>query len=190
MLLNVIILSALIPSLRNDVTYMQGQTAQISAQVNTMQQSLLGINDKINGADTAINTFNANLASVNSQFNATEAYISAFQTSTKADLQAMKDQSVSILASFQQASTAYEQQLNVTLTSAQAQASTIEQQLAAAQSSLQLVLQQLAQQNATIQAQLAQQASSYTAAADSSSRISSRSTHPRSRRWWKCETTS
>ena len=70
-ILNVIILSALIPSLRNDVTFMQGQSSAIQHQVDQMQGALYSINDKINGADTTITLFNSQLSGITQSINMT-----------------------------------------------------------------------------------------------------------------------
>jgi hypothetical protein len=87
--LNVIILSALIPSLRHDVTFVQGQASSIQSTVNTLQQSLLTINDKINGADTAVTTFNRQLADITQSVNATKIEIAGIQQNAIGDIQAL-----------------------------------------------------------------------------------------------------
>lgn len=162
--LNVVIISALIPAMKNDIAVMQGQAGAIQNQVNSftqsvnsMQTSLLYINDKVNGADTRISAFYSNL-------NATEAAITAFQDSTQADLQHLQNTSALLLTGFHQSSADFQQRLSSNLTAAEQRTDLLQQQVADAQKSLQSSMTQLL----SVDANLTAKAAFYFAAADSS----------------------
>lgn len=146
--LNVVIISALIPNLRNDVTFMQGQAASIQSQVNSFSQTLVDLSGKIVGADAVINSFYGRLDSISSTFNATESSIRAFRSETEADLQIMKTTATEVLASFDTTATKFDRQLNATLMVAELQAAALQSQMNQAEADVTSLLQTLQVQSA------------------------------------------
>lgn len=65
-ILNVVILSALIPSMKSDIAYVQGQSDSVQHQVDSWFE-------KINSANGAITEFNGNLASINGSVSQAQA---------------------------------------------------------------------------------------------------------------------
>lgn len=77
-LLNVIILSLLIPSLRSDVSYMQGAVNNMQTQMSSYTGLLLQLQAEMASADSAVTAFTSQLGAIQSLFNATEASIDRF----------------------------------------------------------------------------------------------------------------
>ncbi len=167
-LLNVLILSLIIPQMKNDIATMQGQSASIQSQVNAMQQSLLGINDKINGAGTAIAAFYSRLDDATQTLNTTETNIRAFSDSTQQELQQMSNTSATILAGFYTSGTLYQQQLNTSLILAQQQATVIQQEVAVAQANVVVALGVLQNQTTSSSQKLGDLFFSYSASMNAS----------------------
>ena len=96
-ILNVVIISALIPSFRNDVYVMQGRTDEISRSVGTVNLRLDAINKDINTATSAIATFNGDLATASQSVNLTKIELGVIQVSAITDIQLLKVSTLSQL---------------------------------------------------------------------------------------------
>lgn len=160
-LLNVIIISALIPNLRNDVTYMQGQAASIQSTVNSLQQTMVSLQKQISDTGSAINTFNGQIASIQASFNATETAITAFELGASENIAQMQQQSSSILASFQDRSHSIGAQLNLTLSNANTLAATLQSNITDAEGKVSAAIQSVTAATDASLATLSAQASDY-----------------------------
>jgi hypothetical protein len=156
-LLQILLLAILIPQMRTDITYMQGQAASVQSTVNTMQSALLAINDKVNGADTAITAFVNNL-------NATRAGIETFSRDTKEDLQGMQAASAQLRADFD----GFRAQLDTALVAADNKSAQIQSDLLIAQGQVELTIVHLTGNSTAARLSIEQTADMFTNAATSS----------------------
>jgi hypothetical protein len=162
--LQVLILSILIPQMKNDITMMQGQTLSTQSQVNSMQGLLLGLQSQIDGAGSSIAGFYADLDGITRTFNATQASILQFSSSTKADLVQMQATSMVTLQTFQSSSSNFSAQM----ASAQQKADAITGQLTSAQATVDRALASLLSNSTAAQAAIVSTAAQYTSAAQTS----------------------
>ena len=111
-ILNVVIISRLIPDMQSSINVMQGQAQSVQSQVNTITSLIVGVNDKINDANNKIDTFNGLVCSVTQTLNATESNIAAFGAQAQSDIAVLRKTSASLLLSFENRTTILQQQLN------------------------------------------------------------------------------
>ena len=110
-ILNIIILSALIPSLRQDVTYMQGQAASLQATVGNINTIVSGLGGRIDSANTQITAFDNNAKVITALFNETQTNIAAFKEQTQTDFLSLRATAAVSLSEFRNGSALIERQL-------------------------------------------------------------------------------
>lgn len=125
-ILNVVILSLLIPSIRSDVTYMQGQTASMQQQLNNANQQIIAVNQLLNTATSTVAQFDAQVGSITAQFNNAQTLIANWSTDSANDLLHMESTANALLSNFMLTSIQLEQELKSTLNQSRADAAQLE----------------------------------------------------------------
>jgi predicted nucleic acid-binding Zn-ribbon protein len=168
MILNVVILTLIIPPLQHKIAFMEGQATSIQSQVNNVQAILVGLSKEITQADAAIGAFNAQMAGIQHKFNVTETQIDATLVYAQGVLLDITNTSAETAAQFDRSSAAFSQQLNTSLGVAERLVATIQGQVSSAQANVSSTLALLANQTAASRLQLAGQYLSYLASFNAS----------------------
>jgi len=118
-LLNIIIVSRLLPDLRSDVTFMQGQTSELSQSVQGLQSQvssvLAGVTGQIHDVEQRIDTFNAHMDATEAKFNATEEHITHTLAAADSTLELLQNSSTAAVAAFTDAQLVLAQQFNASI---------------------------------------------------------------------------
>lgn len=99
--LNIVILSALIPQMKQDISYVQGQSNAIQSQINTVQLLLSALNEQTRDAQAAVAVFNSEAVTIQQQFNATRTDLASFTADAQQQIDAMQNATQTLSSDFE-----------------------------------------------------------------------------------------
>lgn len=111
-ILNVIIISRLIPDMQSSISEMQGQAQSVQTQVNSINSLLFAVNNEIRDAESKIDVFNGKVAAVTQTLNTTQADIATFSQTTLEQLNDLQTTAALTIDGFKNSSVAIQRQLN------------------------------------------------------------------------------
>ncbi len=156
--LNIVVLSVLLPNLRSDVRFMQGQTSELNLMVTNMQQSvstvLAQVNLQVDAVTMRMNAFNAELDGSEARFNATELRITTTLDHANGILDLLTNGTIAAVTLFAQAQTHFEQQSNASILEVRSETAQLEQRVSTAQGQLNGTLQLLQTETASSMSQI------------------------------------